>query len=150
MSRLSEEEIRSLPKGLPMKIGSFNLTVKAKHFNLSRTKSEDLGAFILGNSDGSAAREYRGGHHGYVGSVRSLGQRHFKEGQRKIVYDKFHIAKHLGEAVDKVRRKENRTLRAAVDDRLTEHATTGCEIRRPWNRPPSCAAADSKPHRHGF
>jgi len=37
----------------------------------------------------------------------------------KIVYDKFHIAKHLGEAVDKVSRKENRTLQAAGDDRLT-------------------------------
>ena len=32
--------------------------------------------------------------------------------------DKFHIAKHLGEAVDKVRRQENRTLGAAGDDRL--------------------------------
>jgi transposase len=44
---------------------------------------------------------------------------HLREGQQKIVYDKFHIAKHLGEAVDKVRRKENQTLRAAGDDRLT-------------------------------
>jgi len=44
---------------------------------------------------------------------------HLREGQQKIVYDKFHIAKHLGEAVDQVRRKENQTLRAAGDDRLT-------------------------------
>lgn len=44
---------------------------------------------------------------------------HVREGSKKIVYDKFHIAKHLGEAVDKVRRKENRTLRAGGDDRLT-------------------------------
>lgn len=36
----------------------------------------------------------------------------------EIVYDKFHIAKHLGEAVDLVRRSENRQLRAAGDDRL--------------------------------
>jgi transposase len=36
----------------------------------------------------------------------------------KIVFDKFHIAKHLGEAVDRVRRRENKTLRAAGDDRL--------------------------------
>jgi transposase len=39
--------------------------------------------------------------------------------EKKIVYDKFHIAKHLGEAVDQVRRKEQRTLKAAGDDRLT-------------------------------
>jgi transposase len=51
----------------------------------------------------------------YVASV----SEHLRDGKRKIVYDKFHIAKHLGEAVDKVRRKENRTLRAAGDDRLT-------------------------------
>jgi len=35
-----------------------------------------------------------------------------------IVFDKFHIAKHLGEAVDLVRRKENRQLRSQGDDRL--------------------------------
>ena len=51
----------------------------------------------------------------YVKSV----SEHLPEGERKIVYDKFHIAKHLGEAVDKVRRKENQVLRAAGDDRLT-------------------------------
>ncbi len=51
----------------------------------------------------------------YVASVRE----HLREGRQKIVYDKFHIAKHLGNAVDKVRRQENRTLRAAGDDRLT-------------------------------
>src|SRR3989454_1159214 len=44
----------------------------------------------------------------YVASV----SEHLQEGSKKIVYDKFHIAKHLGEAVDRVRRKENRTLRA--------------------------------------
>jgi transposase len=37
----------------------------------------------------------------------------------KIVFDKFHVAQHLGEAVYRVRRKENKTLRAAGDDRLT-------------------------------
>lgn len=51
----------------------------------------------------------------YFASVRE----HVTEAERKIVYDKFHIAKHLSEAVDQVRRKENRTLRAAGDDRLT-------------------------------
>lgn len=36
----------------------------------------------------------------------------------EIVFDKFHIAKHLGEAVDLVRRRENRHLRARGDNRL--------------------------------
>lgn len=36
----------------------------------------------------------------------------------KIVFDRFHIAKHLGEGVDKVRRAENRKLSAEGDTRL--------------------------------
>ena len=44
---------------------------------------------------------------------------HLPEARGKIVFDKFHIAKHLSEAVDLVRRRENRQLRAAGDDRLT-------------------------------
>jgi transposase len=51
----------------------------------------------------------------YIASVRE----HVPEADGKIVFDKFHIAQHLGEAVDKVRRKENKTLRASGDDRLT-------------------------------
>jgi transposase len=50
----------------------------------------------------------------YIASVRA----HVPEAGGKIVFDKFHIAKHLGEAVDRVRRRENKTLRAAGDDRL--------------------------------
>jgi transposase len=50
----------------------------------------------------------------YVASVRE----HVPQAEDKIVFDKFHIAQHLGEAVDRVRRKENQTLRAAGDDRL--------------------------------
>ena len=50
----------------------------------------------------------------YVQSTRD----HLVDGDAKIVFDKFHIAKHLSEAVDLVRRRENRQLRASGDDRL--------------------------------
>lgn len=36
-----------------------------------------------------------------------------------IVHDRFHVSKHLGEAVDKVRRAENKALKADGDERLT-------------------------------
>ena len=36
----------------------------------------------------------------------------------EIVHDKFHVSKHLNEAVDQVRRQENKALRAVGDDRL--------------------------------
>src|SRR5207249_10885800 len=51
----------------------------------------------------------------YVASVRE----HVPGADRKIVFDKFHIAKYLGEAVDRVRHGEQKTLKAAGDDRLT-------------------------------
>jgi transposase len=50
----------------------------------------------------------------YIASVRV----HVPEADGKIVFDKFHFAEHLGQAVDKVRRKENKTLKAAGDDGL--------------------------------
>jgi transposase len=50
----------------------------------------------------------------YIASVRE----HLAEADGKIVFDKFHVAKHLGDAVDKVRRRENKTLKLAEDDRL--------------------------------
>ena len=34
------------------------------------------------------------------------------------MHDKFHVAKHPGEAVDRVRRAENKVLQAEDDDRL--------------------------------
>lgn len=37
----------------------------------------------------------------------------------EIVHDKFHVSKYLGEAVDKVRRTENRELKQQGDDTLT-------------------------------
>lgn len=50
----------------------------------------------------------------YVTSIRA----HLPDADAKIVYDKFHIAKHLTDAVDQVRRAENKALRAAGDDQL--------------------------------
>src|SRR5258708_18728035 len=51
----------------------------------------------------------------YINSTRT----HLPPAARKIVFDKFHIAKHLSEAVDLVRRRENKQLKPAGDDRLT-------------------------------
>ena len=50
----------------------------------------------------------------YIRSVQS----HLAEADRKIVFDKFHVAQHLSQAVDEVRRKENKALRATGDERL--------------------------------
>jgi transposase len=41
------------------------------------------------------------------------------EADGKIAFDKFHVAMHLGQAVDRVRREENRALRQRGDDTLS-------------------------------
>jgi transposase len=51
----------------------------------------------------------------YVQSTRA----HLPEADAKIVFDKFHVVKHLHDAVDQVRRGEHRALKRAGDDRLT-------------------------------
>lgn len=50
----------------------------------------------------------------YIGSTRA----HVPDADQKIVFDKFHIAKMLGHAVDLVRRREHRALRKQGDHRL--------------------------------
>lgn len=44
---------------------------------------------------------------------------HVPDGARKIVFDRFHIMGHMGDAVDRVRKREHRTLQAAGDATLT-------------------------------
>lgn len=41
------------------------------------------------------------------------------DAETKIVFDKFHVAQHLHDAVDRVRRAEHRVLKGAGDERLT-------------------------------
>jgi transposase len=50
----------------------------------------------------------------YIGSTRA----HLPDADQKIVFDKFHIAQHANDAVDAVRRTENRALLAAGYDWL--------------------------------
>ncbi len=68
----------------------------------------------------------------YVASTKE----HLADADTKIVFDKFHIAKHLSEAVDQVRRQENKQLRSEGDDRLV-----GSKYQ--WLRHPANFAADA-------
>ncbi len=51
----------------------------------------------------------------YIQSARA----HLEAAADKIVFDKFHVAKHVHDAVDRVRKAEHRALKQADDDRLT-------------------------------
>lgn len=51
----------------------------------------------------------------YINSTR----KYVPDADRKIAFDKFHVAKHLGDAVDKVRRQEHKLLRQEGRNDLT-------------------------------
>jgi transposase len=51
----------------------------------------------------------------YLQSVRT----HVPQAASKIVFDRYHLMTHMGKAVDNVRKREHRTLRAAGDETLT-------------------------------
>lgn len=55
------------------------------------------------------------------------------DGASKIAFDKFHVAQHLGDAVDRVRRSEHRSLHAAGDDRLTGTKHLWLTNRETWS-----------------
>ena len=59
--------------------------------------------------------------------------KHVPDAEKKIAFDKFHVAQHLGEAVDRVRRREHRELKQRGDDRLTK--TKYLWLKHPANIP---------------
>jgi len=63
----------------------------------------------------------------FITSVRN----HLPKADDKIVFDKYHIASHLGDAVDRVRRQERKTLADVGDDRLI--GTKHLWLRNPGN-----------------
>lgn len=61
----------------------------------------------------------------------SVVEHYVHDAERKICFDKFHVAQHLGDAVDKVRRREHRELVAAGNTALTGSRYTW--LRNPEN-----------------
>ncbi|MEM7205206.1 MAG: transposase, partial [Planctomycetota bacterium] len=51
----------------------------------------------------------------YISSTK----KHVPDAEAKICFDRFHVSKLLGDALDKVRREEHRALTAEGDDSLT-------------------------------
>ena len=80
----------------------------------------------------------------YIASLRA----HLPEADGKIVFDKFHIAQHLGAALDKVRRKENKIPRAAGDDTLV--GTRYDWLRHPARMEPKDRQAFAAPRDSGL
>lgn len=60
----------------------------------------------------------------------------------KIVYDRFHIVKHMTEAVDIVRTRQNRSLAGDADDRLKRTKYLGIASKK------MCLARSAAKHRY--
>ncbi|MEE9358595.1 MAG: transposase [Sedimenticolaceae bacterium] len=67
---------------------------------------------MVRRSDRGAARSDRECLHGHVASLYHATRESQPRAEEKIAFGKFHVAKHLGEAVDKVRRQEHKALKA--------------------------------------
>jgi hypothetical protein len=66
-----------------------------------------LPLITAGKDDGERVYYIAGHIVSYIASV----WEHVAEADGKIVFNKLHVAQHLGDAVDKVRRKEHKTLK---------------------------------------
>ena len=55
---------------------------------------------------------------------------HLAEAATKIVFDRFHVMKHMLEAVDAVRKAEHRALQAEGDERSRAAGTSGSSRRK--------------------
>jgi transposase len=69
----------------------------------------------------------------YVASTEA----HVENADQKIIFDKFHVAKNANAAVDKVRRAENKELKAEGDERLNK-------TKYGWLRNPENESAEQK------
>jgi len=69
-------------------------------------------------------------HQPYIQSILD----HVPGAEEKIAFDKFHVAKHLGDGVDKVRREENKALLEDGDRSLVK--TRYLWLKNPWNMAP--------------
>ena len=82
-------------------------------------RQASLDRLLRGLQPRRARHDHRGGH-GHVASPTSTrSKRTSTTPSDKIVFDRFHIMKHMGEAVDTVRKREHRELRAEGIDTLT-------------------------------
>jgi transposase len=118
-------------KRLPTAIGVDETSYQKRHAYV--TIVNDLGGGVEYVADGRGeevlAAFYRQFEEEELASVRvvamdmhapyiSATRKHIPGADSKIAFDKFHVAKHLGDAVDSVRREEHASLQRAGDDRL--------------------------------
>ncbi len=132
IQRAVERGLERRDKLYPKRIGVDETSFKKRHKYVTVVQDQDSGD-VLHVSDGRGHKsldEFYDGldedqlegiesvamdmHQPYIRSTRD----HVPDANRKIAFARFHVAKHLNEAVDKVRRREHKELQAAKDSTL--------------------------------
>lgn len=132
MNRAVERGLARREKQYPKRLGVDETSFKKRHQYVTVVQDQETGhALHVGEGRGresldafyeSLDEEQLEGiesvamdmHQPYIGSTLD----HVPDADRKIAFDKFHVAMHLGAAVDKVRREEHKQLLGEKDHRL--------------------------------
>ncbi len=153
MQRAVKRGLKRRKKIFPERIGVDETSFKKRHKYVTVVQDQDSG-HVLHVADGRGHEsfdEFYDGldddqlsgiksvsmdmHQPYIRSTRD----HVPDADQKIAFDRFHVAKHLGEAVDKVRRQEHKELLAVKD--YTLKGTKFAWLQNPENMKPKTLAA---------
>ncbi len=116
----------------PKRIGIDETSFQKRHEYVTVVTDHERGHVLYVADDrrqGSLDGFYKGLDKEQLGSIESVAmdmwqayinstREHVPDAENKIAFDKFHVAKHLGDAVDKVRRRENKLLQKHGRDDL--------------------------------
>ena len=133
MGRAVERGLARRERSVPRRMGVDETSFAKRHEYVTVVSDQDTGAVVLvGDGRGREALDayYVGLSAAELTSIDSVSMdmsaayiaatvTHVPDADRKICFDKFHVASHLGSAVDLVRRREHRELTASGDSTLS-------------------------------
>jgi transposase len=124
MKHAVERGMRRREEELIKRIGVDETSFKKRHEYVTTVTSLDSGNVLYagdGRGEKSLDKFYEGLSEDRINAIETVcmdmwdpyissTRRHIPNAESKIAFDKFHVAKHLGDAVDRVRREEHKTL----------------------------------------
>lgn len=131
MSRAVRRGLARRPRRLPKRLGVDETSFQKRHEYV--TIVSGLGGEVVHVADGrdqeALSSFYEQFERGELADIETVAMdmwepyirathRHIPDAETKIAFDKFHVASHLGDAVDKVRRQENKKLMLWGDQSL--------------------------------
>jgi transposase len=132
MARAVQRGLERRQQNLPAHLGVDETSFQRRHEYVTVVSDQDQGV-VVHVADGRGREVLDGFYEGFPEEARktvesvamdmwapyiAATQQHVPGAEEKIAFDKFHVAQHLSEAVDRVRRQEHRVLLPQGDERL--------------------------------